>query len=109
GWEAVKTKDAATLRKLIAEDYLAILSDGTRIRWNELLLAFPFFELRSHELSGFRVIPLGMDAAIVTYEADSETEIIGMTVKERTQISSTWVRRKGEWRNVFYQETAIED
>ena len=109
GWEAVKTKDAATLRRLLAEEYVAITSDGTRLTWSELLLAFPFFELKSHELSGFRVIPLGIDAAIVTYEAKSETDIFGVSVKERTQISSTWVRRKSEWRNVFYQETTVDD
>jgi RNA polymerase sigma factor (sigma-70 family) len=110
GWEAMKKKDVEGLRKMCAEDFVAIHSDGSRVTRDEFfLLAFPFFELKSYSLSAVRLLSLGADAAILVYESESEMVILGETLKEQTQHSSTWVRRDGEWRNVFYQETTIEE
>jgi RNA polymerase sigma factor (sigma-70 family) len=109
GWEATKKKDVAGLRKMCAEDFVAIHSDGSRATRDAFfLLAFPFFELKSYSLSDVRLLSLGPDAAILVYKAESEMVVLGETLKEQTQHSSTWVRRNGEWRNVFYQETLIE-
>jgi RNA polymerase sigma factor (sigma-70 family) len=108
-WEAVKQKDFESLRKTCARDYVAILSDGSRITRNEFFLALPFFEIESYSLSDAQLLPLGPDAAILLYKAESQTFFLWEAEKVQTQISSTWVRRNGEWQNVFTQETLIED
>jgi RNA polymerase sigma factor (sigma-70 family) len=107
-WEATKKKDVKELRKLCAEDYEAVLSDGSRLTRDEFFDLFPLFEVKSYALSDVRARPLGPDAALITYKVKSKTVIAGVALDEETQISSTWVRRDGEWRNVFYQETSIE-
>ena len=108
-WEAAKKKDADALRRLCTQDYVAILSDGSQLTLNEFCMVFPLFEIQSYSLSDAQVIALGPDAAILLYKAKSETVILGEKEREQTQHSSTWVRRNGEWRNVFYQETPIEE
>jgi RNA polymerase sigma factor (sigma-70 family) len=108
-WEASKKNDVEGLRKLCTEDYVAIYSDGTRLTLDEFCLMLLFVEIRSYSLSEVRLVSLGPDAAILLYKAKSQTVVLGETLDEQTQHSSTWVRRNGEWRNVFYQETRIED
>jgi hypothetical protein len=109
GWEATKKKDVETLGKIHPQDFVAILSEGSRFTREDFLEAFPLFELKSYSLSDVRLVSLGADAAILIYKAESQTVVLGETYTEETQFSSTWVRRNGEWRNVFYQETAIEE
>jgi RNA polymerase sigma factor (sigma-70 family) len=108
-WEATKQKNADTLRRLCTPDYTAILSDGTQLTLDEFCMLFPLFELKSYSLSDVRHIALGPDAAILLYKAESQTVVLGEKEKQQTQHSSTWIRRGGEWRNVFYQETLIEE
>jgi hypothetical protein len=108
-WEATKNKDIKSLRSLCAQDYVAIISDGSRLTLEDFIALFPVFEVKSYKLSDMRVLPIGPDVAILVYKAKTQTAILGMTVKEDTQHSSTWARRDGEWRNVFYQETVIEE
>lgn len=107
-WEATKNRDFATLRKLCAEDYVAILSDGSRLTLAEICLVLPFVEIKRYTLSDVRLVALGPDGAILTYQVDSAGTILGESFEERTRHSSTWVRRAGEWRNIFYQETLID-
>jgi RNA polymerase sigma factor (sigma-70 family) len=109
GWEATKKKDVPTLRKMHPKDFVAILSDGTRYTREDFFKAFPLFEIKKYSLSDVRLLPLGPDAAILIYKAETQAVVLGETYAEETQFSSTWVRRNGEWRNVFYQETAIEE
>jgi hypothetical protein len=108
-WEAAKKKDADTLRSLCTQDYVAIISDGSQLTLNEFCMLFPLFQVKSYSLSDARLISLGPDAAILLYKSKSETVVLGENEKAQTQHSSTWVRRNGEWRNVFYQETVIEE
>ena len=109
GWEATKKKDAASLRKVYAEDFVAILADGLCLTRDEYFAVFPLFEIKSYSLSDAKLLALGPDAAILTYKADTETVILGETEKGRIQVSSTWVRRDGKRMNVFYQETEITE
>lgn len=108
-WEATKKKDTKTLRKLCVEEYCAILSDGTQLTRDEICDLLPIVEISSYSMSDVRLISLGSDAAILTYKAKSQTIILGEKVDEETRIASTWTRRNGEWQNVFYQETKIEE
>jgi RNA polymerase sigma factor (sigma-70 family) len=108
-WEATKKKDVKRLRQLCAEDFVAIISDGSRLSLDEYCDCLPLFEVKSYVMSEVRMLSLGLDAAILTYKTTSETVILGETEKEQVQVSSTWVCRDGEWRNILYQETSIED
>ena len=108
-WEATKKKDIEALRKLCVPDYVAITSDGARLTLDEFIALFPFFEVKSYALSDVGVLPIGPDVAILMYKSKTQTAIWGMNVNEKTQHSSTWARRDGEWRNVFYQETLIDE
>jgi RNA polymerase sigma factor (sigma-70 family) len=108
-WEAIKQRDVATLRKLCAADFLAIHSDGSRLALDEFLAWLPDVEIKSYTLKDTRLIPLGPDAAMLVYLAETRTVFLGWAEEGRTQVSTTWVRRNREWRNVFSQETTVEE
>src|SRR5262249_51330843 len=97
------------LRKLAAEDYVAILSDGTRLTLDAYCALLPIFEIQRYSLSDAELLSPAPDVAILLYKAEATTVMLGETFEEQIQLSSVWVRRNGEWRNVFYQETLIED
>ena len=108
-WEATKKKDIKSLRQLCAQDYVAISSDGARLTLEDFVALFPLFDVKSYKLSDVQVLPISPDVAILLYKAKTETTFLGVTTKEDMQHSSTWARRDGEWRNVFYQQTVIDE
>jgi RNA polymerase sigma factor (sigma-70 family) len=108
-WQATKKKDLQTLQKLSTDDFEAILSDGTRLNLKDFQELFPFFQVKSFSMSDTKVVALGPDAAVLIYRSKAKTIVLGMTEEEHTWNSSTWVRRNGDWRCAFYQETSIDD
>ena len=108
-WEATKKKDVKHLRTLFAEDYVAILSDGSRLTLDEYCMVLPLFKIKSYSLSDVQLRPLGADATILMYKATSQTDILGEAGTETVQVCSTWTRRNGQWRNVLYQETPVTE
>lgn len=55
-------------------------------------------------LDDVQVLPLGDDAAVVVYDAAAQRE--GQP-EYRALMSSTWVRRAGEWRLALHQQTPV--
>jgi RNA polymerase sigma factor (sigma-70 family) len=108
-WEAMKKRDVAGLRKVCAADYLTVHVDGSRPTLDEVLAWLPELEIKRYTLKDTRLIPLGPDAATLVYLAETQTVLLGWAEEGRTQVSTTWVRRNGEWRNVFSQETTVEE
>ena len=50
---------------------------------------------------------LGKDAALVTYPVTLKGTFRGRAVPARNFVSAIWVRRGGQWRQTFYQETPL--
>jgi Domain of unknown function (DUF4440) len=54
-----------------------------------------------------KLLPLSPDAAVLLYRGKSDIVTLGERKKETLQVSSTWVKKDGQWLNAFYQETPI--
>jgi len=58
----------------------------------------------SYELTDARVVPLDDDAAVVVYRATAQRD---GDEPYRAAMSSTYVRRGGEWRLAVHQQTPV--
>ena len=107
GWAALAGPDPVAW-------WSARLDDGA-------LMVFPgFVATRDQALQGMaeappwatwsiddvRVLPLGDDAAVVVYAAAAQR---AGQPEYRALLSSTWVRRAGEWRLALHQQTPVPD
>jgi uncharacterized protein DUF4440 len=108
-WEALKNKDKKAYAELLAEDYQGVEVDGrgerTKIQaLNELAETNVF----NYTLWGFKLIPLGTDAALVIYESTMQFPPKSQIHFSRVYISELWVKRAGQWKELHYQETHVK-
>lgn len=108
-WEALKNKDKKTYAELLADDYQGVMVDGRGERnkiqsVNELAEQNVF----NYTLWGYKLIPLGPDAALVIYESTIQFPPKAQIRYSRVYISELWVKRAGQWKELHYQETRVK-
>ena len=108
-WEAVKNKDKKAYAELLADDYQGVEADGrgerNRIQaLNELANG----NVSSYTLWGYKLIPLGSDAAFVIYEVTMQFPPKSVVRFSRVYITELWVKRGGQWKELHYQETHVK-
>jgi len=108
-WEALKNKDKKAYGELLADDYQGVEVDGRGEQnktqaVNELLTENVF----NYTLWGFKLIPLGSDAALVIYESTMQFPPKAQIRYSRVYISEIWVKRAGQWKELHYQETRVK-
>ena len=108
-WEALKNKDKKAYAELLADDYQGVEVDGRGERnkiqaVNELVDENVF----NYTLWGFKLIPLGPDAALVIYESTIQFPPKAQVRFSRVYISELWVKRAGQWKELHYQETHVK-
>lgn len=108
-WEAVKAKDKKAYGDLLADDYQGVEVDGkgerTKIQaLNELAES----DVSNYTLWGFKLIPVGQDAAFVIYEVTMQFPPKSVVRYSRVYITELWLRRAGEWKELHYQETHVK-
>jgi hypothetical protein len=108
-WEALKNKDKKGYAELLADDYQGVEVDGRGER-NKLQAVNELAEQNvfKYTLWGFKVIPLGADAALVIYESTMQFPPTAQLRYSRVYISELWVKRAGEWKELHYQETHVK-
>jgi hypothetical protein len=108
-WEAIKNKDKKAYADLLADDYQGVEVDGkgerTKIQaLNELAEG----NISNYTLWGFKLIPLGADAAFVIYEVTEQFPPKSAIRYSRVYIGELWVKRGGQWKELHYQETHVK-
>jgi hypothetical protein len=108
-WEALKNKDKKAYAELLADDYQGVEVDGRGEQnktqaVNELAAENVF----NYTLWGFKLIPLGPEAALVIYESTMQFPPHAQIRYSRVYISEIWVKRAGQWKELHYQETHVK-
>jgi hypothetical protein len=108
-WEALKNKDKKAYSELLADDYQGVEVDGkgerTKIQaLNELVDTNVF----NYTLWGYKLIPLGPEAAFVIYESTMQFPPKAQVRYSRVYITELWVKRAGQWKELHYQETHVK-
>jgi len=108
-WEALKNKDKKAYGELLADDYQGVEVDGGGERSkiqavNELANG----NVYNYTLWGYKLIPLGPDAAFVIYEVTLQFPPRSVVRISRVYITELWVKRAGQWKELHYQETHVK-
>ena len=108
-WEALKNKDKNGYAELLADDYLGVEVDGKGER-NKIQAVSELAETSvfTYTLWGFKLIPLGPDAAFVIYESTMQFPPRSQLRLSRVYITELWVKRAGQWKELHYQETHVK-
>lgn len=108
-WEAIKNKDKKAYADLLADDYQGVEVDGKGERTkNQALNELAEGNISSYTLWGFKLIPLGADAAFVIYEVTQQFPPKSVVRYSRVYIGEVWVKRIGQWKELHYQETHVK-
>jgi len=94
--------DAEYVKKAVAEDFVAIETNGSTSERSEFVrVERPERPGPSPILYDFNIIQLDEDCAVLTYRA-----VFRASQLERYQhVSDTWVKEDGEWKLKFQQST----
>lgn len=110
GWEIIKKKDAASLKGFLADDFVGIFADGSRLTKAELIKLLPDFNFSSYAIEAETdVVAPTKDVGILLYRMTFTLAIKDAKPEKLTVYSSSaYVLRDGKWLNVFYQETPLK-
>ncbi|HTA23875.1 MAG TPA: nuclear transport factor 2 family protein [Terriglobales bacterium] len=108
-WDALKNKDKAAYGALLADDYEGVEIDNRGER-NKIQAVNEMADTNvvSYTLWGYKLIPLGPDAAFVIYEVTMQFSPKSVVRFSRVYITELWVKRGGEWKELHYQETHVK-
>jgi len=108
-WDALKNKDKNGYAELLADDYQGVEVDGKGER-NKIQAVNELADtnLFTYTLWGFKLIPLGPDAAFVIYESTMQFPPKSQLRLSRVYITELWVKRGGQWKELHYQETHVK-
>jgi hypothetical protein len=94
-WEAWKHKDKPSNDAVIADDFHAYGPDGSLRAGRPTVQQMIEEPITGYKLSQFRVIPVGADAALVTYLAD--VTLPGDKPEFHMSVGEVWMKHNGQW------------
>jgi hypothetical protein len=94
-WEAWKSQDTASNDAVIADEFDSFSPGGTRRVGKPTAEQMAAVPIAGYQLSEFRAVPLGADAALVTYFAHAT--LPNDNAEHPMAMGEFWVKRAGEW------------
>ena len=94
-WEAWKNQDKASNDAVIAGEFDAFCPDGSRRAGKPTAAEMAREPIAGYRLAEFRAVPLGPDAALVTYFA--HVSLPNDDAEHPMAVGEFWVKRGGEW------------
>ncbi len=109
-WEAWKNQDAASNNAIIADDFNSFWPDGSRHIGKPTAQQTSEQPITGYKLSQLRAVPVGADAALVTYFADVKTPGDNVEHQKEFQmaVGEVWVKRNGQWLIRGYSGTLMK-
>lgn len=106
--EALKSKDIATLKALLADDVRVVSSAGHVYGKGEFLGTAQEGSLRDFQFYGAEIIPIDRDSTVVTFNLIVDMPEGDDDLAPRYQkISDLWIRQGDDWRLKFEQATPL--
>ena len=103
-WQALVDGDAEADAELLLPEFLGVYPSGFSDRAGHVGQLSNGPTVSRFKLSEARILPVGLSHVLLCYRARFAR--VGSD-EEEMYVSSLWVRRQGEWRNVFSQDTPV--
>src|SRR5215469_6245181 len=106
-WEHYKNQEAEAHNALLADNYQAVGPDGSLRSRKPMPEEIAKAPLTTFTLVEVKAVPLGPDAALMTYTAEVDGPSGGNMIHVTYQVGEVWVRRAGEWTCRYYHGTPV--
>jgi hypothetical protein len=107
-WDAFKNKNKQAYSDLLTDDFAAIEDDGQGMRTKAAATAeVDRSVVSNYYLFAFNILPLGSNAALVTYELTLQFPPKAVVRLKRVLVSELWIKTNGKWKERYYQETKV--
>ena len=100
--------DVDTLKGLMTEDHVSVLSYAQISGAAELLRALGDFKFTEYRISELKVRNVTRDVALVSHQATIKGTYRGREVPSPVLVTTVWVKRDGKWLEAWYQETVAD-
>ena len=107
-WKAWQDKDAETFRKMLWPDAVLISGSGMESYTDVLENFGEECEVRGFSLSDYAFRKMSDNVVLLTYMASQDATCDGRVLPSPVRASSIYVQRDGEWKNIFYQDSAVQ-
>lgn len=106
-WQFAKIKNIQGLQRILADDYTAYFGKTT-MGAADVIKTFQSSTIYNYRMSNIKVKPVSNDVAIVYYDLEQDiTDMNGDPWAPKVASATTYSKRNGEWKAVFYQETPV--
>jgi uncharacterized protein (TIGR02246 family) len=106
--DALMKKDAKTFNSLVASDGILNGSQGRMVVADFTKMMFgPDYSLSNSMVEDPQVTMIDKDTAILTYKSTGTETFKGHTETGTAYATTIWVKRKGDWKAIFHQESMI--
>jgi len=107
-WEGFQKKDKAAVDKLLDSDFRTIEEGDSEFTEKAAeLKQVDDYILDQYTLTDFQTKTIGPNAALVTYKAEFSGKASGQPVHVRGTFGEVWVKRGGDWKCLYAQETTL--
>lgn len=106
--EAQKRKDVDFFKNITTDDFLEVAADAKVYTKEEMMEGLNVVDLQNYSIYDAKVLPLGDQAAVVTYDAIVQISIGDERAPRYQHVSSVWVNQGGKWLLKFQQATAAQ-
>ena len=109
-WQAVVEKDSEQLKRLLADDYIEITLDGTRVTKSEIVKESPVHdEIESYHLDSEIMTRIGPDAILLSYHLAISGTCRGKMIRPRDRwVTSIWTHRGARWQCASFQQSRYQ-
>lgn len=104
---AFETQDKETIRQMTDPQHLSIAPSYQFFNQKDQLKALPKLKISLFKTGKKTILHTTEHSALITYKAKLEGTFDGTPLAKHVQIVELWVKRKGKWIEVSYQETQL--
>jgi hypothetical protein len=100
-WQAFKDKNAADFKKVVSANLVAVYAEGM-VDMQKELADMQKWDMKSFEISDYKVTPAGSDTVVTTYKVAVEGTVDGKDQSGPYNAASVWKKEKGAWMAIFH-------
>ena len=100
-WQAFKDKKPDDFKKVVSAKMMTVYAEGFSDMEKELA-EMQKWDMKSFEISDFKVTSDGSDTVVTTYKVAVEGTVDGKDQSGTYNAASLWKKQKGEWHAIFH-------
>jgi uncharacterized protein (TIGR02246 family) len=105
--EAFDKGDRETLRGLMTEDHVSIMTYAHSSNAGELMKSLSDYNFSQYKINDQRVKFLTQEVALASHHATIKGTYKGKEVPSPVHVTTVWLKQRGKWLQAFYQETPL--